>query len=97
MKTPIALPLEKEITRCLGHGKHAVDRDGNVIRNDAGKVVIDWCERIYDCGAHQTIQHDLPLWKAGHNIAIAKRKCWTENWVGYLPLDGFDFADEVAE
>lgn len=81
MKTPIALPLNPEITRCNAHSSMARE----------------WCDRRHDCAAHQTIQHDMQLWKAGNNIATANRKCWTENWVGYLPLDGFDFADEVAE
>lgn len=80
-KTPPTLPINPEITRCNAHG--SMERE--------------WCVRRHNCAAYQTIVHDLPLWKAGHNIATANRKCWTENWVGYLPLDGFKDDDEVQE
>ena len=79
MKTPIALPLSSDINRCLAHG-HKVG---------------EWCENRHNCAAHQTIKHDLPLWQAGHNLATMNRKCWTENWAGYLPLEGFEVEEEA--
>jgi len=76
MKKPIALPLSRDINRCLAHGHQAGE----------------WCERRYQCACHETIKHD-----AGINAPAQYRKCWTENWVGYLPLDGFKDDDEVQE
>lgn len=40
--TPIPLPLDAGITRCLGHGY----KKG------------EWCDRLETCAAHQTIKHD---------------------------------------
>lgn len=39
---PIALPLPKEIQRCLGHGHR--DRE--------------WCEQINNCARNVTLRHD---------------------------------------
>ena len=41
--TPITLPLDASINRCLAHG----DKHG------------EWCERRYACACHETIKHDL--------------------------------------
>ena len=40
----IALPIMRDMTRCLGHGiKHG-----------------EFCERVNDCARNATIKHDLP-------------------------------------
>ena len=81
MKKPITLPLNPEINRCNAHGSRPHE----------------WCDRRHNCAAHQTIIHDLPLWQAGHTLPVANRKCWTEHWVGYLPLEGFEVEDVETE
>lgn len=40
--TPINLPIDPSIARCLAHG----DRPG------------EWCLRRNDCACHETIKHD---------------------------------------
>lgn len=40
--TPITLPLDRDINRCLAHGDNPTD----------------WCERRFQCACHETIKHD---------------------------------------
>lgn len=40
--TPITLPLQPDVARCLAHG----DKVG------------DWCNLRYRCARHETIKHD---------------------------------------
>ncbi len=49
-----------------------------------GHQVGEWCEKRYQCACHETIKHDL-----GINPPVAYRKCWTESWAGFIPMDGF--------
>lgn len=72
-KTPPTLPLDAGVNRCLAHGNRPCE----------------WCERRYQCAAHETIKHD-----AGINAPAQYRKCWTETWQGFIPLDGFSDEDE---
>lgn len=65
---PVTLPLQYEINRCLAHG----DRPG------------EWCERRYQCAAHETIKHD-----GGIRVPTAYRKCMTDAYAAYLPMVGF--------
>jgi len=44
----------------------------------------EWCDRRETCAAHQTIKYD-----AGLNVPAAYRKCLTDSFVGYLPINGF--------
>ena len=42
--TPLTLPIDADICRCLAHGEK----------------VGDWCARRYQCARHETIKHDGP-------------------------------------
>lgn len=74
MKTPVALPLSRDINRCLAHG----NRPG------------EWCERRYQCACHETIKHD-----AGINAPAAYRKCASDLYAAFIPLEGFEKEDEA--
>ena len=52
----------------------------------------EWCNRIDTCACHQTIQHD-----AGINAPAAYRKCMSEHYAAYLPMEGFPFDDTKDE
>lgn len=73
---PVQLPLPDSRTRCLAHGR-------------APK---DWCERRYECAAHETIKHD----SAGSKL-VAYRKCETDSYVGFVPMGGFAVSDSADE
>lgn len=49
----------------------------------------DWCERRYQCACHETIKHDF-----GINAPAAYRKCSSDHFAAYLPLEGFPDKDE---
>lgn len=74
MMKPITLPLSPDVKRCLAHGY----KEG------------EWCERRYQCAAHETIKHD-----AGIHAPAAFRKCNSDLYAAYLPLAGFH--DEDSE
>lgn len=74
MMKPITLPLSPDVNRCLAHGH----KQG------------EWCERRYQCAAHETIKQD-----AGIHAPAAFRKCTSDLYAAYLPLDGFH--DEDSE
>lgn len=48
-----------------------------------GSLKTDWCARLETCATHQTIAQDYKI-----DVQIENRKCWTDNWVGYIPMDG---------
>lgn len=73
---PIAMPLDESIHRCLAHGD----------------IAGDWCDRRYQCAAHETIKHD----DYRMLTQTAYRKCNTDAWVGYLPIAGFPSDAEAA-
>ena len=74
MKKPVALPLSRDINRCLAHGR----------------IVGEWCERRYQCACHETIKHDL-----GINAPAAYRKCTSDLYAAFIPLEGFEKEDEA--
>lgn len=57
-----------------------------------GHMAGEWCDRLEHCAAHQTIKHD-----AGINAPSAFRKCMTDNYAGYLPLEGFPIEEREEE
>lgn len=73
-KTTPALPLDAGVNRCLAHG----NRPG------------EWCERRYQCAAHETIKHD-----AGISAPAAYRKCTSDLYAAFLPIEGFEVEDEA--
>jgi len=52
----------------------------------------EWCERRETCACHETIKHDR-----GVHAPAAYRKCMTDHFAAYLPLDGFPLADHEDE
>lgn len=53
-----------------------------------GHKVGEWCERRYTCACHETIKHD-----AGISAPAAYRKCTSDLYAAYLPIDGFHDQD----
>jgi hypothetical protein len=74
--TPIPMPLDAGINRCLAHGHMAGE----------------WCARRETCAAHQTIRYDLRI-----NVPAAYRKCTSDLYAAYLPVDGFPEEPESSE
>lgn len=56
-----------------------------------GDKVGEWCDRRLTCACHETIKHDRGL-----NTATAYRKCMTDAFAAYLPVDGFNTEDEQS-
>ena len=52
----------------------------------------EWCAKLATCAAHQTISHD-----SGIFAPVAYRKCMTDNFAAYLPIDGFPAEEEYHE
>jgi hypothetical protein len=52
----------------------------------------EWCERRNTCACHETIKHD-----AGIKAPAAFRKCISDKFAAYLPLDGFPIDDNEEE
>ena len=73
---PITLPIEANITRCLGHGDKPRE----------------WCKYHANCAAHETIKHD-----SGITPPVVNRKCQTELFAAYLPLEGLPVHDSDSE
>jgi hypothetical protein len=53
----------------------------------------EWCEKLATCAAHQTISHDAQVF-----APVAYRKCMTDNFAAYLPIDGFpvEYGEELS-
>ena len=51
----------------------------------------EWCEKLATCAAHQTISHDAQVF-----APVAYRKCMTDNFAAYLPIDGFPIEADAA-
>lgn len=49
-----------------------------------GDKVGEWCDRREQCACHETIKHDR-----GINVPAAYRKCMTDNFASFIPLEGF--------
>lgn len=50
-----------------------------------------WCDRRANCAAHETIRFDT------QDCQVVERKCSSDFYVGYLPLDGFPDNDEATK
>lgn len=48
-----------------------------------GYAMGEQCERIATCACHQTIAAD------SKPLPAAWRKCFTDQYIAYLPMDGF--------
>ncbi|MBS1143398.1 MAG: hypothetical protein H6R14_804 [Proteobacteria bacterium] len=57
-----------------------------------GDHVGEWCERSETCACHQTIKHDRGIYPPA-----AFRKCTTDHFAAYLPLEGFPIDDNEDE
>lgn len=57
-----------------------------------GDKVGDWCDRREQCACHITIKHDR-----GISAPAAYRKCMTDNFAAFIPLEGFPDRDAEEE
>lgn len=57
-----------------------------------GEMKNEWCERRYQCACHETIKYDRGL-----KTATAYRKCTTDLYAAYIPLEGFQPCEEEEE
>ena len=49
-----------------------------------GHLEGEWCEKRYQCACHETIKHDH-----GVKAPAAYRKCNSDLYAAFLPVDGF--------
>ena len=52
----------------------------------------EWCDRRETCACHETIEHDR-----GIHAPAAYRKCMTDHFAAYIPIDGFQVEEGGAE